>query len=558
MKRTIILVTFLISGITSFAQTAHDALNLAETDYEGTARTVAMGNAFTALGGDLGSITINPAGSAVAGYSQISLTPALTFSTNTAQGVSPYSDGSLPYFERAMKSNMTRFSFPNIAMTFDWETGRKRGVKNVVFGFVANKTKGWNSDVYANGLNSTTSFMGEMAYSTTLLMEDLNNNLLPGETPYTYIDLTGDEAYDYMPWKDVVGYQSGMISTFGGYDDQFVGASEVIFRNPNTGTDEITLGGTLDQTYGRRVIGNKYEYVFNVGANISDFLYLGANIGFTSLEYDYNEYFKEVAVDPNDFAIDFDDGSSMCFKNMRYNYSYKASGTGIYAKIGFILTPLAGLRIGGAIQTPTRETVTEEWRMSGSTEFTNSKYNSSASSPYGEDRYHLISPMKANLGLAYTFGRFGVVSADYEMCNYGTMKYKGDSDDREYFQNTNEDIRNLFGTAHSFRAGIEVKPLDSFAVRAGYNITGSGEKFDGYGTKLKPIYTQNISFGLGYSSKGSFFSDLAVRKTVVPDEYFMPYGDYIFDDRGEVTAFAPEILNRQSMWKVFLTFGWRF
>ncbi len=83
-----------LAYVCSYAQTAYDALLFSENNYEGTARSVAMGNAFTALGGDLGSVTINPAGSAVAGYSQITLTPSLTISASTAQGVSPQNNGS--------------------------------------------------------------------------------------------------------------------------------------------------------------------------------------------------------------------------------------------------------------------------------------------------------------------------------------------------------------------------------------------------------------------------------------------------------------------------------
>ena len=110
MKKTAITLMLMASAALCHAQNAYDALAFSENNYEGTARTVAMGNAFTALGGDLGAVTINPAGSAVAGYSQFSITPALTFSTNTAQGVSPFDDGSLPYFEKAMKSSRTRFN----------------------------------------------------------------------------------------------------------------------------------------------------------------------------------------------------------------------------------------------------------------------------------------------------------------------------------------------------------------------------------------------------------------------------------------------------------------
>ena len=84
MKKTAITILLAaMSMAAAHAQTAYDALRYSENNYEGTARSVAMGNAFTALGGDLGAVTINPAGSAVAKYSQITLTPGLTFSTNT-------------------------------------------------------------------------------------------------------------------------------------------------------------------------------------------------------------------------------------------------------------------------------------------------------------------------------------------------------------------------------------------------------------------------------------------------------------------------------------------
>ena len=156
MKKTVLTILLTAaSAVAGFAQTAYDAYLFSETNYEGTARTVAMGNAFTALGGDLGSIGFNPAGSAVAKYSQISITPSLTFTSNTTQGVSPYDDGSLPYFENEYINRSTAFSIPNFGITFNWETGRNSGVRNITFGFVANCTNSWNEDVYASGTNNT-------------------------------------------------------------------------------------------------------------------------------------------------------------------------------------------------------------------------------------------------------------------------------------------------------------------------------------------------------------------------------------------------------------------
>ena len=93
MKKTAITILLALSTSGLFAQTAYDALMLSENSYEGTARSAAMGNAFTALGGDLGAVTINPAGSAMASYSQITVTPGITISSTTAEGVSPYENG---------------------------------------------------------------------------------------------------------------------------------------------------------------------------------------------------------------------------------------------------------------------------------------------------------------------------------------------------------------------------------------------------------------------------------------------------------------------------------
>ncbi len=542
MRKTAITLILGFMAVCGYAQTAYDALLFSENNYEGTARSVAMGNAFTALGGDLGSVGLNPAGSAVAGYSQFTLTPAFSMYAGTTMGVPPPGENSgLPYFERAMKSRTTNFNMPNMGLVLNFDTHRTSGFKNFTFGFIFNQTANWNEDIYAAGTNSTTSFMGSMAYDATI------NGL-------TGTELNDANAYDGMPWKPVVGYQSGMISTFG-YDDQFVGASEVIYDN-----GEVALGGPIDQSYGRRVNGGKYDYLLNFGANWSDFIYFGANLGITTINYSYSEYFKEAAIDPSNFEIELNGGEIIYFNDMRYKYSYSASGMGYYGKFGVIVTPGAGIRIGAAIQTPTVNRIAEEWQQAGETTYNDHRYDASASSPLGRGDYTIVSPFRANFGLAYALGQFGVVSADYELCDYSSMRYRTSGYDRDYFEEVNADIRESYRTSHTLRAGVEVKPLAELAIRAGYGMATTPDNF-AYESKGSPVIrNQNLSFGLGYSSKKSFYADLAVRKTFLPDEYFMPYSDYIFDGNGYVieNGYAPEILIEKSLWKVYLTLGWRF
>ncbi len=523
-------------ALCSYAQTAYDALLFSENEYEGTARTMAMGNAFTALGGDLGSIGLNPAGSAVAGYSQVTFTPGVTITGSKAQGVPPSATSGDPYFQKMMRSSMTNLNLPNVGATINFNTGRRTGLKNFTLGFIANKTASYDEDMFAKGVNETTSFMGSMAYHAFGLVG---------------ADLGANDAYDFMPWKEVIGYKTGMIASIGQYDDEYVGASQTYYDN-----GDIILSGPLNQSFGKKATGGKYDFLLNAGANISDFLYIGVNFGITSIDYSYDEYFKESAVDMYDFEIIYDEGDVTYFKDMTYKYEYDVKGTGYYGKVGFILSPGFGLRVGAAIQTPTINSITEKWGEEGGTTFSDSRYSGYEYSPWGEGGYTMVSPYRANFGVAYTLGQFAVVSADYEVCDYSTMRYKAYGNDRDRFEDVNEDIREFFKASHSLRIGGEIKPTPEFAIRAGYGLTTNPENAD----DVPVIKAKNLSVGLGYSSKKSFFADLAVRRTVLANEYIMPYAEYVYDAEGYLIEGneVPMILNQRSLWKVALTLGWRF
>lgn len=563
MKKTVFTILLSIaSSIGASAQTAYDAWLFSENNYEGTARSVAMGNAFTALGGDLGAVSINPAGSAVAGYSQISLTPSLTFSTNTASGTLDNRKTDL-YFQREMKSRTTRAGIPNVGFTFNFDTGRSYGLKNITVGFVLNQTNSWCENVYANGTNNQTSFLAALASDATNEIEDLNYFEPNADPPYSKADYMAKDAFKYMNWQNTVGYRSGMFSAFDADGQKFAGATETVLDN-----GDLMQAGKVEQTYGRQVDGNKFDYLLNIGANISDFVYIGFNLGINSLTYDYTHYFKEAAVDPDMFENIFTDSegaqSTTYFKNAVYRHSYSADGTGVFGKLGIILTPGFGLRFGATVQTPTATTIREQWQDMAETAFTNSKFSGKAESELGYNEYRFNSPWRFGVGAAYTLGKLAVISADYEVADFSGMKYKTDRHDMsdadiEHFNSVNEDIKASYGAAHHFRFGAEFKPLNVLAVRAGYNLTTSAQKkyFDYEKEEYKsldPTFTQNVSFGVGYASKKSFFADLGCRYTFNTDEFILPYSDYLAD----YGTWSPEILNRHSNWKLLLTIGWRF
>lgn len=527
-----------------YAQTVNDALTFSTHNYYGTARSIAMGNAFTALGGDLGSININPAGSAVNNFSQITLTPALTLTpTESAYCAEPTLNQT---FINTKHNNSTRFTIPNFGAILNYNTKNKTGIKSFSFGIVANITNNFASNMSAEGINKETTFAGSLAARSTGL---------------PFGGLNASDAYDRYDWLSVVGLKSGMISNYGEGDADYIGVTERLYED-NT----IQLADAITQQYGRMSSGTKYDMVFNFGMNISDFLYLGANVGLVTMNYSMNQYFKEYAGSPSNFGIEYDNGNGgvdvAYFDALRYRYAYDATGSGVYAKIGAIVTPMPGLRLGAAIQTPTSTTIKEHWQHAGDTYYTDSNFNTSAESPRGEYQYRFVSPYRFSLGAAYTFGSVGLLSIDYEMCNYSSMGFREiGTFDHSAFEAVNNDISKQTGVSHSIRIGGEIKVTPAFAVRAGYNTdTPAHRNINKYGEISIPknACTQVVSFGLGYSSKGSFFADFAIRYSEKATEYITPYEDYIFDDGNNIISLTPELKTRLSLVDAVLTFGFRF
>ncbi|MGN0188009.1 MAG: hypothetical protein ACI395_00685 [Candidatus Cryptobacteroides sp.] len=533
MKKSIITILLIVAAASGAgAQSMYDALNFSEYRYYGTARTMSMGNAFTALGGDPGSIGINPAGSAVARYSQVTVTPGVSFSVSTSQGADKGKWG----FETAMRNTSSAMTVPNVGVMLNFDTHRERGVKNVSIGFVANTTNLYRRGIFAKGTNYNTSFSGFLAESAT----GIDPSLLSSSAYTQSID-----------WNTIVSYLGGGIAdlqTPGEFI--YAGVADNVFYTTDsegniTHTD-IRMGGEISQSYGNNTTGYRDDYLINVGMNISDYVFLGVNIGITSLKYRNEWFINESAQDPSLFQTGF--------TTMKYNTSYRADGTGVYGKFGVIVTPVAGLRIGAAIQTPTSTVIKEVWGAEISTKFTDIQYNSSAQTPQGEYSYRLLSPFRFNAGLAWTFGSKALISADYELSDYSRMFFKErNTSDNSAFDAANGDIRNYMGLSHQFRLGAEFKPISQLAVRAGYGLVTSPQKvYNDFRAEYVKEMEHTFSAGIGYSTKGSFYIDAAFMAQKYPDTSIMPYANYISG------LDSPEILTRNVLYTVAVTLGFRF
>lgn len=549
MKKILLTAALFATGIAASAQDWTDALRFSENEYEGTARSIAMGNAFTALGGDMGSLGINPAGSAVARHSQFTVSFGPNISTGTAQGVRT-PDGDIA-FGKSLQQRDTRFSIPNLGGMVNFNTGRTRGIRNWSMGFVVNNTATYNDNLTAKGRNMATSAFGELGFRATNLAADHGFNAA---------DLENDAIFDKLPvadWNVANAYRAGAIWALS--DREFAGISEY---EDNEGLIYLGQSGR-DQHYGRTRTGAKSDFVYNLAFNVSDVLYFGANIGVTSIRYTSDEFIREDAVSPEDFDVAFtnEDGSETItrFVSAKNTYRYNANGTGVYGKFGLIVTPWKGLRIGASIQTPTSFTIKEKLTYSSEGNYENSAFSGNAKCE-GNFEYNLLSPVRTNFGVAYTFGKYGVLSMDYELTDYRRMMFRvpGTSDNSE-FDKANDGIMNICGMQHYLRLGAEVKPVDFLSIRLGYNCKTSGQKYEDLGNefwKLPSAVLHTVSGGIGFST-GMFFADFAAVGYFYPTEYIRPYPDYIFEG-DSITAYSPEIRYRRSLIKAVATLGIRF
>jgi len=478
MKKIFASVFLLSLALGAGAQGLQDALDFAGNDYLGTARSVGMGNAMTAVGGDLGSLTFNPAGSAVAGYSQFTLTPGLTVSSVVGQGT--YSGGAPYGFEDKVKTPSTRMNLPNFGGMIVYDTRRSRGLRRVSFGLVGNITRDYNYRVRASGTNDETTLAGSLASQADGYPESV---------------LQGDYYQSDMPsWETMVGYKAGLFDPIPGREGGYIGLTERLRSD-----GEVALADRIGQYYGNRRYGSKYDLLMN-------------------------------------FGLDF---------------SLRDEGTGIYAKLGIIARPAAGLRIGAAIQTPTLMRIREDYQLEGRSVADGVTWTES--SPQDEWFYNFRTPLRFNAGVAYTIGKVGLVSADYEYFDYNKMRFVSDYDYDIDFSGVNADIQDFTRATHAFRIGGELKPIPQMALRVGYNYTTSPDVDVKKGR-------QSVSFGIGYSSAGSFFLDAAVRFQYLPDEFITPYKYYGWDEAGTFVAdvATPEICAQASLCNALLTLGWRF
>lgn len=473
----------------------HDILSapaifaLSQQQTFGTARSMGMGGAFTSLGADLSSVTINPAGLGMYRHNDVSITPALNISHAHNGGGSIYNYGD---------NNSTRFTVNNFGASFKVHEGSGNLVA-VNFAIAYNKVADYNYSTSFSSLGDVSSYADLLATQANAAGMGINND---GK-----INLGGLVNYDMNPyhWNAVLGYKMGLINDLG--NGWF--------------PDEIGDGAAIDQFYNLNSRGSAGEYSFAVGFNINNIVYLGASLDIPSLNRRQDIYYGEEIHYPNGAPSGEDTPYQLDYFN--YNQVTRVDGSGVGAKFGVTLRPIQNLRIGFAVHTPRYYSVTYKYQAQMS-----SRAYSAGSNPAGYEldggftyadetspllidegsyKWNFITPTRLLAGISYTAGSVAAFALDYQYDAYGGVRVKHAPylDKGEF----NSLLHEYMKGSHTIRAGIEVKPVPLFALRVGGGYTSRMVARDVMFSESVPVDAWYCTAGMGFRLSSIVYLDLA-------------------------------------------------
>lgn len=439
---TIALTLFLLGGILEHAaaQSETDAYRLTQRELNGSARYTSMAGAFTALGGDLSALEKNPASIGVFHKSQF----AFTGQVNTQNSKSSWYN--MDTEDRSSKVQMGQIGF--VGSFFNARTGN--GLSMAI-----NYSQSYRVERQIDGRNSMPQIYSLADYVAAITPSDISTADLRPDPLKNY------NPYYEMPWFSILGYNSGWIAPTKGARGPF----ETQFYYPNSNSNRYTPFGPAGSNLVYKENAKISETDFALSYNHQDMLYLGLSLKVTHVEYDLSTLYRE----------NFIEGDYLTLNN-----DLRTTGRGFGGSFGLIYRPTDNLRLGMAYHTPSILHLVDQFYAEGSSRY--SFALDDKGKPFPEEMwtmkehtpqdaiagYQLLSPSRISLGIAYTFGKRGLLSVDYELTPLGGMKIKDKKGNSLDYRNDNYNIGRHYALQQSVSVGGELYILPQMAIRAGY------------------------------------------------------------------------------------------
>lgn len=542
MKRIFIFTLASVLSLGAiYGQGQMDAYNFSRNDLRGTARSSAMGGAFGALGGDITGISINPAGIGV--YKSSEIVTTLNFeNTRTETNLNA---GSL-------RENRFKFNFDNLGFVTTFPVNSD-AASSVNFGFSYNRLKNFDRRYSMQSWDQQKSLPDYMAYrADAARISDPDNTIFvdPRE------NRTNRNIWDNQDWLAVFGYSGFLINHLGGTEY----APAIVNGNNGLSADNYLF---VEES------GSINTYDFNVGTTFADMLSVGLTLSVTDINYRmysaYDEYYGGT-------------DAHMFLDNWK-----RTRGSGWQVSPGIIFKPVHELRIGISYHSPTWYNMSDYFAADLSHDLTDivDATNASIDPNYpgadviqsyngqgdGVTDYNFRTPDKWTFSVAGVIGRVAIISADYEIMNYGNMKLF-DRNGRRLPGDPNQFIKQDFRNASTLRVGAEVRVTPQFSARVGYAWMQSpletnfrNNNFEVFTAGSIPHYTldgdiNNFTYGLGYRFSRSFYTDIAfVMSWMKSSLHTFPSG---FDAQDRLLFESEGASLRTNSFQGLMTLGYRF
>lgn len=528
------------------AQNEMDAFRFSHLDLNGSARSMSMGGAFGALGGDMSAMSHNPAGVGVYRSSEVQATLGLKMSTMSSSWTGIESD-----------KKKTNFNFDNFSYVGYFPTGRD-GVKSWNIGLSYNKVKDFNRRYRAVGSNLT-SIADYVASRASYGV--LNNGRLEGIPEK---ELYAENAYNMHSWLPVLGYGAGF---FGNMYNQADGVYHSAFGDWNQNKTQWNTYKPNETILNISESGSISEYDFSLATNISDKVFVGATVGVTDIDYHMSSYHDEY--------FDYQDNKGKTVTDeLKLDNVLDTEGTGYSFNLGVIVRPIDMLRVGVAYNSPKWYRLTDYYYATAETYingYGEPEMWDETPSDYRTE-YKLRTPDRWIFSVAGIFGSSALISLDYELTNYKSMRLS-ERDGEEYVDN--DYIKEDFSYGHTIKLGGEYKVTPQFAVRAGYIWQPSPMKTSLTSSDREELVevlpagtishysvlksTNHFTVGLGYRFTPNFYMDLACIYRIQKEKLY-PFSNMYHEEPeyhlGQISSVPANVDAKTT--RLALTFGYKF
>lgn len=474
MKRLGIIISALVISLGAFAQNDIDALRYSWNNILcGSARYTAMGGAFSALGGDVGVLSTNPAGLGMYRSSEFVFTPTLMYNNTEAD-----------YLKSKYQDERYNFNLNNLAYVGTITSGLSGDWESISL------TLGYNRK---NNYNQNTLIGGDMINEN--LSEGTLHSLLDNFVWYASMDDPYGVSYhrDFNPNGDYLLDEH--------YEELAYHTDLILYFN-DTINGGYWWNEFNDDGYGQsqqksiKTTGSNGEYYFGIGANYGHMLYMGASM---ALHHFREEIISVHTETDYQSTIDY-------IRFFEFEESFTTWGNGFDMKFGAIYRPVEFVRLSGAFHTPTFYRVNVERSNMAETGF-DPEYSLANLFYYsqivGYREYNLRTPFKAVGGLAIQFDKYALLSFDYEFTDYSKMHvdYDGNPEKTSF---VNQIIDEKYDATHNIRGGVELRngPLSLRGGAAYYDSPFNSDEIN------KDAYSIFYTGGLGLRSD-NFYIDFA-------------------------------------------------